>query len=532
MSRMYFHSCFVVLLLLIGIIFYPSFVFGAIQFEEVTESAGLDYLGRTYGASWGDLNGDGFVDLWTGNHGSFGKPHLYLNNGNGTFSDIRHNFDINTLSNIDIHIGSWADFDNDGDQDLIISSGANRGNEARPNFFLINNEGNLVDKSKEYSLDYPLGRGRMPLWFDLNNDGFLDVLLTNAPRTDGQAPTAIFLQTDKKFEDVTSLTDLKTEKAHYPQYSDVLNQDGKMDFIFFQREIEGIYEIKNLNFENKLSSYTFPKIKPWGLTIGDFNGDLLQDMFISPKGSGFFPLTNDILLINSIDGFFEKKFSLSDNQTSCIDAVSADFDNDMDLDIFLVCSVWGYEKTYFWFFDWIFWDKNYPNLYYDNQNNENFISVQNAGGAEGSNIGAGESVAIADFDNDGFVDLFVTNGGGYKPPNAKGGPNQLFKNLGNDNHWIEIDLIGTVSNRDGIGARLVVTTGDTKQLREQNGGMHYHSQNDQRIHVGLGENQIIDNILVEWPSGIINEINNVPVDQIIQLTENPSQNISNSTLKN
>jgi len=130
---------------------------------------------------------------------------------------------------------------------------------------------------------------------------------------------------------------------------------------------------------------------------------------------------------------------------------------------------------------------------------------------------------MVDYDNDGFLDLFVTNGLDLKPFNN--GPSQLFKNLGNDNHWIEIDLIGTVSNRDGIGTLVYVTTDEIVQLREQNGGMHYRSQNFPRLHYGLGENNVIDKIVVYWPSGIISGFTNVQTNQILKIIE-PSNSIS------
>lgn len=108
--------------------------------------------------------------------------------------------------------------------------------------------------------------------------------------------------------------------------------------------------------------------------------------------------------------------------------------------------------------------------------------------------------------------LIIVGGGG-------GGPHQLFKNLGNDNNWIEIDLEGTTSNRDGVGTLVFVTTGDITQFREQTGGVHFRAQNHQRIHFGLGDNDHIDRILIKWPSGIVHSIENVPVNKILEIKE-------------
>ena len=120
---------------------------------------------------------------------------------------------------------------------------------------------------------------------------------------------------------------------------------------------------------------------------------------------------------------------------------------------------------------------------------------------------------MEDYDNDGFLDIYVTNS------HILLGPGKLYRNTGNDNNWLEIDLIGTISNRDGIGSRILITAGDETQLREQSGGTHYRAQNSQRIHVGLGNNTIVQSIIVFWPSGIVHEIENVTVNQILQVVE-------------
>ena len=163
--------------------------------------------------------------------------------------------------------------------------------------------------------------------------------------------------------------------------------------------------------------------------------------------------------------------------------------------------------------------KNYEgNIILVNQGDGNFVRLTEESGAEGSEFGNGETVSMADYDNDGFLDLFITNGGGWTGFRM-GGPHQLFKNLGNDNNWIELDLEGTVSNRDGVGARVFVTTGDKTQFREQTGGVHFRAQNYQIIHFGLGSNDIIDKILIYWPSGIVQAIENVSSNQILTIKE-------------
>jgi hypothetical protein len=150
---------------------------------------------------------------------------------------------------------------------------------------------------------------------------------------------------------------------------------------------------------------------------------------------------------------------------------------------------------------------------YENLGDGTFAVVQNSGGAAGSTEGVGDSVTTVDFDNDGFLDIFLTNGQG---PTffADDGPYQLFRNQGNGNNWILLNLEGTISNRDGIGAVVTLTAGGVTQVREQNGGMHNFSQNDKRLHFGLADNTLIDSIEIKWPSGQTQVLRNIEVNQI------------------
>jgi hypothetical protein len=175
----------------------------------------------------------------------------------------------------------------------------------------------------------------------------------------------------------------------------------------------------------------------------------------------------------------------------------------MDMDLYLVCA--GMTQ-------------NSPNILYENDGAGHFVKVFHAGGAEGSALGKGNQVSSADYDRDGFLDLFVTNGAG-QPPFSAEGPHQLFHNKGNDNHWIEIDLQGTISNRDVIGAQIELAAGGLVQGRIQGGGIHGFSQNHQRIHFGLGPNTMIDRIMIYWPNGNVQELRNIAADQILQLEE-------------
>jgi hypothetical protein len=227
------------------------------------------------------------------------------------------------------------------------------------------------------------------------------------------------------------------------------------------------------------------------ITAIDFNNELepLPDILMLNNGSQ---------LLDSTEGS-----GINSVRTAGVSSVGGDFDNDMDVDIYIVTANAA---------------GNEPNVLYDNQGDGTFVAVEDLEDAAGSNLGIGESVTTNDYNNDGFLDLFITNGD-FPPLLNDDGPYQLLENQGNDNHWLEVDLEGVTSNRDGIGAKVLVTAGGVTQLRQQSGGMHDKTQNDSRLHFGLAENTTIESIQVQWSSGIVQTLENIEADQILNITE-------------
>ena len=630
-----------------------------IQFEEVSHQAGITRIGESWGNAWGDFDGDGYLDLWATNHRH--KPSLYRNNRDGTFTDIIDEV-WNANPHADTHGVAWADFDNDGDQDLILLSGSYGGrvsgtNPKSDNHFYLNENGILTERASEFGVDFPLMRGRTPIWMDFNSDGKLDIMLTGKLRTDTDPPVAsiLFQQEQSSFVQVGGPREpLFQENVEFANLSDITG-DGKIDLIVSGGPYpKGIYDISNAPFKELGSTFNFPKqFNVRDAVYADFNGDLRPDAFVvrwaynsyieqvdagalklnirnnrgekgvsfkatgdvrfevysvweprpslisigsdghrltefdgefigadtvrntgtfkftlspnDPKVSGLavrpeFDLfgiyigyepgtekwtllyykmshTNNwtgfdavvsaegaiseveqinfspaelfynptsVLLINTGNGFSRKITANGPNEfLSGVSGTAGDFDNDMDLDLYVVrLSSAG----------------NLPNQLYENQGNGTFLQVSNAGGAAASSKGKGHSVTMADYDRDGYLDLFVTNGYGGYPFNS--GPDQLFHNIGNGNNWLQIDLEGTISNRDGIGARLFATTPDgNTQLRENGGGIHWCQQDQKRIHFGLAQNEKVSELAVHWPSGIVQKLTDVPVNQVLHVIE-------------
>ena len=638
----------------------PCTVTAMISFEDVSKQSGIYHLFSTAGSAWGDLNNDGWPDLWVSNHWHQ-PPSLYLNQKNGTFLDVAADVLVADLP-ADFHGAAWADFDNDGDQDLFVMTGGGTGRGICPNYFFVNEGGKLRNEASRFGVDYPLGRGRTPLWFDADRNGKLDLLLMNRFRGD-KAPSAIFLQTangfkssNKKFgfnpsgsrSRLEKIADLLSNVIHlrnrkragnitpaevFAQLAD-LSGDHNLDLVSYVKPMR-VYSTINIPFDEITNDIGFPsKGAVQDIAIEDFNGDGQMEMFLtrghsesdvtqinplkvignitrwrgpdhkgvrfqsrgdvtfniympwrdptdplrdpppvipgrldpmpadgrsftlSPddpliqhsvtlpdrsvsieydsKGGewtvrssypqinfiatstepidhvttiGFTPAKGelaDILLVKGRDGFESIPTSGSTTHvTTCPSVAAGDFDNDMDIDLYLVCT----EPT-----------QNIPNILYENDGTGHFKEIPNGGGAAGSHEGRGNQVSVCDYDKDGFLDLFVTNGAGELPFSQ--GPHQLFHNKGNTNHWLEIDLQGSISNRDGIGSKIELEAGGITQLRSQGGGMHSFSQNHQRVHFGLAQNTKVDRLTIRWPSGVVQELRDVAVDQILKIIEN------------
>jgi hypothetical protein len=607
----------------------PTAAQSQIYFEEVTDAAGVGQVSQTYGLAWGDYDGDGWPDLRVGHHGE--ATVLYRNRRDGTFDNTSHLLQP-TGAAADWHTSAWGDFDNDGDQDLAVIAGAAGDLNPFPNRLFVNVNGSFSEQGLALGIDYPAARGRQPVWWDWNGDGFLDLVVTNLTAGSGGAtPSTIFEQTADGFIPTTVLP--ASELIRVTEFSQLgdLTGDGVLELLTGGGHPVSyrILDSSTVPFTDLTDSLGLGTVSlTYDAVVADLTGDLLPDLFLSrhtsarsdvyqstPTNVGTFftslnkelganlvtsspvtiavspwstiledvfigslganPPSNNFTLSpldanvqgiaphdagvtkgvyigydvasgrwmirssNTIrfEASFEAVipyssvelvgFSLDSGEMEnhlytqsptgltnatagsglevpddCDSVVAGDFDNDMDLDLYLVCARSA---------------GNRPNLLYENQGFGTFVAVPAAGGAAGSDLGIGDSVAIADYDQDGFLDLFVTNGWGAPPLGL--GPHQLFHNLGNSNHWIEIDLVGTVSNSDGIGASVYVTTGAVTQYRASDGGMHARVQNHKRLHFGLGTNTMIDQLVVEWPSGIVQELELIASDEILTIRE-------------
>lgn len=287
-----------------------------IKFREVTRETGINHSGTTYGASWGDFDGDGWPDLWVGNHNT--KPSLYLNQRDGTFIDI-----IDTVWSADpksdTHGAAWADFDNDGDQDLIEVADVDFQVDpicvgCDPNHLFVNLGGSLQDEADRLGLDDPNAQARTPLWFDADRDGQLDLLVMNVWRQNQSTTTSTlfrqtasgFEQANQEFEFKDPLIGRKRRRQHLsdyldnllhlrfrqPKFADVryhhefaqladLSGDDSLELIAYSKPIR-VYSISTKPFTDITNAIGFPKLSEIGdVAIADFDGDYLFDFYMT-----------------------------------------------------------------------------------------------------------------------------------------------------------------------------------------------------------------------------------------------------------
>jgi uncharacterized repeat protein (TIGR03803 family) len=481
----------------VATLFQPAFA----QFTQVTTGAIVTDLGIFTRGAWGDFNNDGFLDLFVSDYNNRTNV-FYLNHGDGTFTKVT---EADPVQDADNHTGAAAaDFDNDGNLDLIVSAGV-AAQRTRNLLYLGNGDGTFTRGGG--GLTNRLGNFSACAWADYDNDGFVDLFITDNGTNNGGAKNLLLHNNGNgTFGSITS-GDIVTNigiglGALWADY----DNDGFMDLV-----VINIGPTNNFLYHNN-GNGTFTRIltnaiatDSWpvgaqGGAWGDYDNDGLPDLFVTDNG-GF----RNHLYHNNSNGNFTNITSGSELQPpssiGCEGCSWGDYDNDGYLDLF-VCGTGG------------------NNGFYHNNGDGTFTQITNEppvnGGGPDFNCA---SVAWVDYDNDGFLDLFLTRGNANTPTS-----NLLFHNNGNTNGWLEIKLIGTIANRSAIGAKVRVKAtihGKTFwQLREITGGGGWNLQ-PLMAHFGLGDATNIDTLRIEWPSGTLQEFHDVAPKQILTITEPP-----------
>jgi len=478
-------------------------------FTDATVSAGLHTTpGFTFGDPiWGDFDNDGDIDLFVDNHYEKGS-YLYLNNGDGTFTDIRPLTGIRPAG--DRHGSGWVDIDNHGDLDLSTIHGARGGQSLgikQDELYLNLGNDQFTNIAPAAGVTNTFGRGRGVAVADYNNDGYADLLV-------GNFRTNLVLYKNNgngTFTDVTQQAGLGRLQYTECVFADY-NNDGFPDI--FCVVSEGHTSPKDILFKNN-GDGTFtnvtsqagilPLASGRSIAWGDYDNDGDLDLFIS-RGTDNGSL-KQTLYRNNGDGTFTDVTDqsglgiIADNRA----AAWGDFDNDGYLDLYVVNS--GSDPV-----------GKGANYLFKNNHDGTFTDVAASAGVDVLVANRGRGAAWGDYDNDGFLDLFVTNG--EDQTQFTSGPQILFHNGGNGNTWLKIKLVGTTSNRQGLGAKVTIQIGETIQYREMNGATgHFLSQGAGPLHFGLGQATMVDQITVKWPSGLSQVLTNISANQEIAVTE-------------
>lgn len=465
------------------------------SFIKITSDPVVTNPGQAWGAAWGDIDTDGFIDLVVGNEGA---DFLYRNNRDGTFTSITNSPIAESSSDLGNGL-AFADYDNDGHMDLAVSAygGSNKvfHNQGDGTFMKLNS--NFATRAEDSGVT----------WGDFANDGHLDLFFAGDPK-----PSKRLYRNgaNGSFIDVTDASgfDQRFDYAFAGTWGDFDN-DGDLD-IAITHWLNGgrnsIYRNNGFGVFTKIlegdAGYFF------GAAWGDYDNDGDLDLFIVQGGGS--TLGNDVLYRNDGNGVFTKMTSngvgplVNDRQPGG-GCAWADYDNDGWLDLYVAnpgLSTSGAES-------------GRRNLLYHNNGDGSFTPVTT--GSLANDVATSTSCIWGDYDNDGFMDLFVANGG-----HTGRQRDCLYRNNGNSNRWLKLKLLGTTSNRSAIGAKVrikaTIHAKSSWQMREISGG-DGGSQNDIRPNFGLGDATVAETVRIEWPSGIVQELHNVPANQTLTVTE-------------
>ncbi|WP_298780643.1 FG-GAP-like repeat-containing protein [uncultured Polaribacter sp.] len=418
------------------------------SFENVTSISGLDdfyiqfteqiegrSLGNKIGASWGDYNNDSYPDLFLS---GVSLNHLFKNNGDGTFTEVTVDANLEQFCDTCITTTTlWFDYNNDGYLDLFLSDYSS----LNSNKIYINKKDGTFNLLEETVINEKIGISYSSIPMDFNNDGLLDLYVAN-------------------------------------------DFDGD-NFLYIKNSIDFIESAENYNVLDPYDGM--------GLATSDFNNDGLFDLFVTNiSQNGFY--------INKGHGFFldeSETHNVKDTQWSW-GVIFSDFDNDGYEDLFI-----GNGST----------NNKQPNYYFKNVNlNGERTFVDNSSELSGENLTVTKSIVDFDFDNDGDLDIIAGDFDG----------NLIFYKNTIDNQnktWFKIILEGTESNINAFGSKINVKSYSLNQNRLFHGS-RFLSQSITPIHFGLGNSSIVDEITVTWPSGVTETYNNIPANSTIKIKEN------------
>lgn len=465
-------------------------------FSKVTTGPMVNTPIKTYSASWADYNNDGFDDMLI--LGNLDSPStLYKNNGDGTFTPDTNNV-IYTTNGTSI-AGTWGDYNNDGNIDLYVCNTANSGAAMAKNF-LYRNDGNgvftrITEGDIVNDTDWSVGAA----WADYDKDGFLDLAVANYA-----GPNRLYHNNgDGTFTKITT-GDIATDNNDTYAVSWVdYDNDGYQDLYAVNFYSTTLPPQNNCLYHNN-GDGTFTKnttsiiandsALTQGASWGDFNNDGLMDLYMTINN--FSDIKHNFLYKNIGNGKFELVNSApSTDGGVAFGSAWLDFDNDGYLDL-TVSNNGGTTLRL--------------NYLYKNNGDETFTN-QNT---DVTTLTAMRDfcTTVSDYNNDGYQDIFTPS---YSAVLQHG----LYKNNGGSNNWISLRLQGVTSNRSGIGARIYCYANGMMQTREVSSTSGEYTGSSLTQTFGIGSATTIDSIKIVWPSGISQTITNPDPNHIYNIVE-------------
>lgn len=492
------------------------------RFKNIAPGMKLSTYSLCGGAITDDFDNDGLLDVVASTWSSNGQLRIFHNNGDGNFAGRTGKSGLLGLYG-GLNLLS-ADYNNDGNLDILVLRGAWLGARGQyPNSLLKNNgDGTFTDVTFKAGLATPLYPTQTAGWADYDNDGYLDLFIGNEFSNELKAPSQLFRNNkDGTFTDVTlqaGVQNLRFAKGvswgdyNGDRFSDLYISNYRGLNRLYRNNGDGTFTDVAKDLGVQEPSESFPT---W---FWDFDNDGVLDLFVSSYAGRIAdlvayhlgeptPIETARLYRGDGQGGLKdvaKDFGLTAPMLP-MGANFGDINNDGYLDFYLGTGDPDFENLM-------------PNLMYLNQNGKGFVDITMAGGF--AHLQKGHAVAFADLDNDGDVDVFEQMGGAFYGDEYR---DLLFENPGFGNHWVSIKLVGQTTNRAAIGARIhlrITENGASRSIyRFINSGGSFGC-NPLRQTIGIGSAKSIDTLEIYWPVTDRTQVfENVSPDRFIQIVE-------------